>query len=194
MTTTPDAAGWRAANRANWDERVPVHVAGDFYDLPGFVPGRDTLRDFELTEIGETLGGRTFDIVYTGFGALCRLPDIAGWAQTAAKLVAPGGFLYLAEFHPVADVLADDGRTIEGNYFQRDPIIVDAPGTYADPNAPITASLTVEWLHGIGEVVSALAAAGLRLEFLHEHDSGHFRFPAGLPVPQVYSLRAVRIG
>ncbi|MFD0783531.1 class I SAM-dependent methyltransferase [Micromonospora azadirachtae] len=258
MTTTPDATGWREANRANWDERVPVHAAGDFYDLPGFIAGRDTLCDFELAEIGEVRGktllhlqchigldslswarrgatvtgldfsrpavdvanalasrigsttarfltadvydavqaldGRTFDIVYTGFGALCWLPDIAGWAQTAAKLVAPGGFLYLAEFHPVADVLADDGRTVEENYFQRDPIVVDAPGTYADPDAPITASLTFEWLHGIGEVVSALAAAGLRLEFLHEHDSGHFRFPAGLPVPQVYSLRAARIG
>ncbi|MER5185691.1 hypothetical protein ABT009_46860 [Streptomyces sp. NPDC002896] len=102
------------------------------------------------------------------------------------------GFLYLAEFYPFADVLADDGRTIETNYFHRDPIVVDAPGTYADPSAPTIATLTIEWRHGIGDVVSALIAAGLRLEFLHEHSRGHFRFPAGQRVPQVYSLRAAK--
>ncbi|MEU4745609.1 SAM-dependent methyltransferase, partial [Actinosynnema sp. NPDC023658] len=64
-----------------------------------------------------------------------RFVTIARWARTAADLVAPGWFLYLAEFHPVADVLSDDGRTVEGDYFRRDPIIVDAPGTYADPGA-----------------------------------------------------------
>jgi hypothetical protein len=55
-----------------------------------------------------------------------------------------------------------------------------------------TATLTVERRHGIGDVVSALAAAGLRVEFLHEHDHGHFRLPAGPRVPQVYSLRAAK--
>ncbi|RKN24197.1 class I SAM-dependent methyltransferase [Micromonospora musae] len=257
MTRSLGATDWRTANRANWDERVPIHVAGSFYDLPGFVAGRNTLRDFEVAEVGEVAGkellhlqchigldtlswarrgaivtgldfsapavevaeglaaqigvttarfvtadvydavqalnGRTFDIVYTGFGALCWLPDIARWAQTAADLVAPGGFLYLAEFHPFTDVLAEDGRTVEGDYFQRDPIVVDAPGTYADPNAPITAGLTVEFLHGVGDVVSALAAAGLHLEFLHEHNRGHFRLAAGQRVPQVYTVRAAKV-
>jgi 2-polyprenyl-3-methyl-5-hydroxy-6-metoxy-1,4-benzoquinol methylase len=56
MATTPDAADWRAANRTNWDERVPIQVAGPFYDLPGFVAGRDTLRDFELAEVGDVSG------------------------------------------------------------------------------------------------------------------------------------------
>jgi SAM-dependent methyltransferase len=254
MTTSPGAADWRAVNRANWDDRVPIHVAGPFYDLPGFVAGQDTLRDFELAEVGDVNGktllhlqchigldtlswarrgaavtgldfsapainaagdlatkigattarfvtadvyeavnalpAQTFDIVYTGFGALCWLPDITRWAQTAAALVAPGGFLYLAEYHPFADVLAEDGHTVAHDYFQRDPVVVDAPGTYADPSALTTATVTVEWLHGIGDVVSALATAGLRLEFLHEHNHGHFRLPAGLRVPQVYSLRA----
>ncbi|WP_441249484.1 class I SAM-dependent methyltransferase [Kitasatospora sp. McL0602] len=256
MTTTPDSADWRAANRANWDERVPVHVAGPFYDLPGFVAGEDSLRSFELAEVGDVSGrsllhlqchigldtlswarrgavvtgldfsepavaaagdlaakigadtarfvaadvydavdaldGRTFDIVYTGFGALCWLPDIDRWARTVAELLAPGGFLYLAEYHPYADLLAEDGRTVEHDYFERAPIVVDAPGTYADPDAVTEATLTVEWLHGVGDVVSALAAAGLRLEFLHEHDRGHFRLAPGLRVPLVYSLRAAK--
>ncbi|MEV0425103.1 class I SAM-dependent methyltransferase [Micromonospora sp. NPDC050495] len=154
MTRSAGAADWRTANRANWDERVPIHVAGPFYDLPGFVAGRSTLHDFEVAEVGavtgkkllhlqchigldtlswarrgavvtgldfsapavaaaedlaaqigvttarfvtadvydavQALDGRTFDIVYTGFGALCWLPDIDRWARTAADLVAPG--------------------------------------------------------------------------------------------------------
>jgi SAM-dependent methyltransferase len=261
MSPFPDAADstdWRAANRANWDERVPIHVAGTFYDLPGFVAGKSTLQDFERVEVGDVggrtllhlqchigldtlswarygaivtgldfsepalnvagdlaarigvttarfvaadvydavqaLAGQTFDIVYTGRGALCWLPDLTRWARTVATLVAPGGFLYLAEFHPFADVLAEDGRTLDGDYFQPAPIVVDAPGTYADPDAPMTASRTYEWRHGIGDVVSALIAAGLRPEFLHEHDHGHFRLPSAGGIPLVYSLRAVQAG
>ncbi|AZM92610.1 class I SAM-dependent methyltransferase [Streptomyces sp. W1SF4] len=255
-TGSTGPADWREANRANWDERVPIHLGTSFYDIPAFVAGRDSLQDFEPGEVGdvggrsllhlqchigldtlswarrgatvtgldfsgpavaaagelaerigagtarfvtadvydavEALGGQTFDIVYTGFGALCWLPDITRWARTVAELVAPGGFLYLAEYHPFADVLSEDGRAVEHDYFERGAMVYDEPGTYADPGAPTRSNRTVEWLHGVGEVVSALAAAGLRLEFLHEHDHGHFRLPAGLYVPQVYSLRAVK--
>jgi 2-polyprenyl-3-methyl-5-hydroxy-6-metoxy-1,4-benzoquinol methylase len=56
MTTPPDSADWRVANRANRDERVPIHVAGPSYDLPGFVEGKETLRDFELAEVGDVSG------------------------------------------------------------------------------------------------------------------------------------------
>ncbi|MYW05803.1 methyltransferase, partial [Streptomyces sp. SID3343] len=261
---------WRAVNRANWDERVPIHTAGDFYDVAGFVAGNDALRDFEVAEVGDvtgktllhlqchigldtlswarrgaivtgldfsapavaaaedlaartgvttarfvtsdvydavgTLGGRTFDVVYTGLGALCWLPDIDRWARTAAALVSSGGFLYLAEFHPFADVLAADGRTVELDYFRREPTVWDEPGTYADTNAKTSSNVTVEWQHGIGDVVSALVGAGLRVEFLHEHDfslfarfpvleerDGDYRFPEGQPrVPLIYSLRATK--
>ncbi len=36
-----DGVDWRALNRANWDDRVPVHLASSFYDLAGFRAGRD---------------------------------------------------------------------------------------------------------------------------------------------------------
>ncbi|MFE7564404.1 class I SAM-dependent methyltransferase [Kitasatospora sp. NPDC057500] len=259
---------WLAANRANWDGRVPVHVASDFYDVAGFVEGKESLRGFELAEVGEVrgksllhlqchfgqdtlswarhgatvtgldfsrpaveaatdlagrigmdsarfvvsdvydavaaLGGRSFDIVYTGLGALCWLPDIGRWARTVETLLAPGGFLYLAEFHPFGDTLAEDGRTVEYDYFQAEGTVWNEAGTYTDGEMAATVpARTVEWQHGIGEVVSALVAAGLRIEFLHEHDFTVFarfpvleqdrgyRFPAGQPrVPLMYSLRA----
>ncbi|MEV6977486.1 class I SAM-dependent methyltransferase [Kitasatospora sp. NPDC093806] len=269
MTKPPVPADWRAANRANWDERVPIHTASDFYDIPGFVAGKDVLRPFELAEVGDVdgktllhlqchigldtlswarrgatvtgldfsepavaaatevaerigattarfvasdvydavgaLGGQTFDVVYTGLGALCWLPDIDRWARTAAALVAPGGFLYLAEFHPFADTLAEDGRTVETDYFERGPTVWDETYTYTDGEQVTGATVTVEWQHGIGDVVSALASQGLRIEFLHEHDftlfarfpvleqDGGYRFPPGHPAaPLMYSIRASR--
>jgi hypothetical protein len=46
------------------------------------------------------LGGRTFDVVYTGKGALCYLPDLDRWAATVAALPRPGGIVSVVEFHP----------------------------------------------------------------------------------------------
>ena len=279
MTTvepTPDAPGAHQleANRAMWDERVPIHTASTFYDVPGFVAGADPLRSFETVEVGDVTGksllhlqchfgqdtlawarrgatvtgldfslpaveaarelaaqvgaadarfvdadvyeavkaldGETFDIVYTGLGALCWLPDMTRWAETVAALLAPGGFLYLAEFHPITDVFGDDGLNVTTDYFRRDPMSWDEPGTYTDSTVETENNQSYEWLHGLGEIVSALIAAGLRLEFLHEHDFSLFRrfqaferstegitevyrFPAGHPrVPLMYSLRATK--
>ncbi len=53
----------------------------------------------------EALGGRRFDVVYTGKGALCYLPDLDRWAGTVAGLLRPGGRLYLTEFHPLLNAL-----------------------------------------------------------------------------------------
>ena len=41
-------SGWRddylEANRANWDERVPIHAEGEFYDVASFKEGQERLR------------------------------------------------------------------------------------------------------------------------------------------------------
>lgn len=269
---SPTPADWHQANRAHWDERVPLHVASDFYDLDAFRAGKDALRDFERAEVGDVTGrsllhlqchigvdtlswarhgasrvvgldfsepavdvardlaaelGLTadraafvasdvydareavpdpsYDIVYTGVGALCWLPDIRRWAETVAALLSPGGFLYLAEFHPLTDILDDEtGSRVINDYFTRDAWINELSGTYADLDAATSNNRSVEWQHPLGEVVSALAAAGLRIEFLHEHDvslfprfdsfevrDGYHRFPADRPrIPLMYSLKA----
>jgi SAM-dependent methyltransferase len=153
-----------------------------------------------------TLAGQTFDIVYTGIGALQFLPDIERWARVVAALLAPGGFCYVTEPHPLLNFVGDDCRSYKGDYFSPDPIYVNE-GTYADPGATLTSPTSVEWIHHTAEVVSALGAAHLRVEFLHEHDwiwyqilpiltkqdDGRWRFPDGQPqIPLLYSLRAVK--
>ena len=42
--------------RRNWNERTPIHVASDFYDVESFKSGRITLTDIEVHEIGSVTG------------------------------------------------------------------------------------------------------------------------------------------
>jgi SAM-dependent methyltransferase len=269
---TSETVDWRALNQANWDDRVPIHVASSFYDLAGFRAGADTLRPFEPAEAGDlprqqlvhlqchigldtlswarrgalvsgldfsapaiaaasalaaelgieanfvvsdvydapaALGGRRFDIVYTGIGALAWLPDIPRWARVVAGLLAPGGFLYLVEGHPVAQILDDaTGLVVSRDYFDSRPTVEEYAHTYTD-GPPLEHVRTVEFQHGIGEVITALIEAGLRIEFLHEfdfdafgryeslrrQDDGTYRFPPGRPrVPLIFSVRASLAG
>ncbi len=51
----------------------------------------------DVYDVREALAGRSFDIVYTGIGALGWLPDLAEWARVVDGLLRPGGALYLVE-------------------------------------------------------------------------------------------------
>jgi SAM-dependent methyltransferase len=124
----------------------------------------------------EALHGETFDLVFTGVGALCWLPDIRRWAQVVADLLRPGGRLFLREGHPMLWALADprdDGLlVVEHPYFERpDPTVWDEGGTYVETDVTFTHNVTHEWNHGIGETVTALLDVGLQLTMLEEHDS-----------------------
>jgi len=153
------------------------------------------------------LGGRTFDIVYTGLGALVWLPDIPRWAGVVASLLKPGGFLYLSEFHPFTEVFAYEDLSVKYDYFLTGPMVDENEGTYADETATTEHNLSYQWMHPLGDVVTSLIDAGLRIEFLHEHDftlyrrwpfleldperPDHYRLPQGTPrLPLIYSLRA----
>ena len=160
----------------------------------------------DVYEAVGSLGERDFDVVYTGLGALNWLPDIRRWAGVIAELVRSGGFLYLAEFHPITWVFGDEDLAPTHDYFQgEEPAVWDEPGTYADLEAETVHNKTYEWNHPLGDVVSAVVEAGLVLEFLHEHDytlfprwpflekSGFdtYRLPEGMPkLPLMYSLLA----
>ena len=67
------------------------------------------------------LDGRTFDLVYTGVGALCWLPDIDRWAGVVDDLLEPGGRLFVREGHPMmwaVDETRTDGLTLGYAYFE----------------------------------------------------------------------------
>jgi SAM-dependent methyltransferase len=154
-----------------------------------------------------------FDIVYTSNGVLGWLPDIAAWARVAAHFVKPGGFLYVTEIHPVAQAFENEGvapgelRLAYPYWSHAEPLRFDVKGSYADRDAPTEGLVEFGWDHSMGEIVTAIIDAGLRLDFLHEFDfvnwpmgylvegaDGRWRLPddtkGGLPL--FFSLKATK--
>ncbi|WP_026923799.1 class I SAM-dependent methyltransferase [Glycomyces arizonensis] len=185
-----------------------VEVARGLAAEIGLGPDRAEFVAADVYEAASAVPEADYDIVYTGIGAICWLPDIWRWAESAASLVAPGGFLYLADFHPFSHLMGWESATvIAHDYFDTAPKIADEPGTYVDFNAQTVNNRSFERDHTLGDIVSAVAAAGLRTEFLHEFDmtlfqqngelecgeDGYFRAPKGRPrVPLMFSLKASR--
>jgi SAM-dependent methyltransferase len=227
-----------AANKRNWDARVPIHVNSAFYEIVerdpmswfapfewrdlGQLEGREVVHlqchlgaetmafalkgarttglDFSGVSVQEArrvahqaalaieyvhadvydaaaaLGTERFDVVYTGKGALCYLPDLTAWAQTVASLLKPGGFLYLVEFHPLLNALGPtqkpgvpDDLVVRHDYLGgRGPIERDSTHSYTDGPPLAGDTLHYEWAHGVGEVVTAVAQNGLIIESLTE--------------------------
>ncbi|TDF86174.1 bifunctional 2-polyprenyl-6-hydroxyphenol methylase/3-demethylubiquinol 3-O-methyltransferase UbiG [Pseudomonas sp. H9] len=117
----------------------------------------------------------SFDLVYTGIGALIWLPSIERWARTVAALLKPGGRLFLREGHPMLLAVNEDHQdklVIEYPYFEREaPTVWDSDQTYVETPVSLTETVTHEWNHGLGEVISALLEHGLQITALVEHDS-----------------------
>lgn len=157
------------------------------------------------------IADREFDVVYSSFGVLFWLPDLDRWADVVAGFVRDGGTFYLVDHHPFTSTFGEastaERLTARYPYF-RERISYDATetGSYAgvDPD-DLDHGPTHGWSHSLGAVVSALCAAGLRIDFLHEHpwstfaaldameerDHGRYVLP-GLDhdLPFVFSLRA----
>jgi SAM-dependent methyltransferase len=135
--------------------------------------------DFHVADVYdavEVLGAGRYDLVFTGIGALCWLPDVARWAGVVADLLRPGGRLFLREGHPVLLSLADprpDGlAVVEYPYFTpAEPTVWDAESTYVTTEATFVHTVSHEWNHGLGEIVTALLDTGMVLTALVEHDS-----------------------
>jgi SAM-dependent methyltransferase len=132
-------------------------------------------HESDLYDAPAALGGRRFDLVFTGIGALCWLPDIDRWAQVVRDLLAPGGRLFLREGHPMLWTLDEqrtDALVVRYPYFEMDEALVfDEPGTYVETDVEFQHNRTHVWNHGLGEVVGALLDRGLRITELTEHDS-----------------------
>jgi SAM-dependent methyltransferase len=159
------------------------------------------------------LGEQRFDVIYTGKGALCYLPDLPRWASVVSSLLRPGGLIYLVEFHPVLQSLSPKPAPGKGrelllrhDYLEgRGAIEHSATSTYTDGPTLKNSTRAYEWTHGLGEVVTTLVEAGLRIDHLRETKllpwprwnhmirdaSGWWQLPPDEPrIPLLYALRA----
>jgi SAM-dependent methyltransferase len=116
------------------------------------------------------LGGERFDVVYVSLGSLCWLPSIEGWAEVVARLLRPGGRLYVHDVHPLSSCLDDDGEQFAFGYFETaEPLIFNSDETYTD-GAAISSTTTFEWNHSLSDLFGALRFNGLVLDAFDELD------------------------
>ncbi|MEM1001240.1 MAG: class I SAM-dependent methyltransferase, partial [Bacteroidota bacterium] len=120
-----------------------------------------------------------FDFVFTSYGVIGWLPDLKPWAQMIFDRLKTGGTFYIVEFHSILWMF--DYQTnppeLKYHYSQEEVIYEEYLGTYADKDSKMM-SKEYGWNHGIGKVISSLAEAGLKIEFLNEHDESPYNvFP-----------------
>jgi SAM-dependent methyltransferase len=140
---------------------------------------------------GAPLADGRADLVYTGKGALIWMPDLAAWARDAARLLRPGGHLFVFEGHPAVSLWTWDA--------DRPRIRPDR--SYFGPNHvndSFPANGAVEWQWTLGQIVTALAGAGLRIRHLGEHPGPFWRMGGVTAaawngrLPNTFSLLASR--
>lgn len=117
----------------------------------------------------------TADLVYTGRGSLMWLQDLDAWASVVHRVLVPGGRFVLFEGHPAEwlfDVDVDGGWVAtDYDYFAGAEASRGWAPEYIDHLS--IADDDQHWKFArawtLGEVVTAVARSGLRLEALAEH-------------------------
>ncbi|MEV0284311.1 MULTISPECIES: class I SAM-dependent methyltransferase [unclassified Kribbella] len=132
------------------------------------------------------------DLVYTGKGALIWMRDIDAWAQDVARVLRPGGHLFVYEAHPAVPLWTWD---------EDEPRIRPDRSYFAEShiNDTFPANGAREWQWNLGHIVTAVTAAGLRLETLEEYAEpfwrpadGHAAAAWAGRLPNAYALLASR--
>jgi SAM-dependent methyltransferase len=198
--------------------RLGANVTGVDFSPEAIVAARKLSADsgtpgrFEVAELYDVpqVIAETFDVVYTGVGAIGWLPDIVGWGRVVAAMLRPGGPFFVRDFHPelwTVDGERDDGElVIKYPYFEGPPKRFENEFTYSDGER-LSNSVNYEWNHGLGEIVMALLDNGLSLQLLKEHtfsesknidsmvkgEDDRWRLPLGPErLPLMFTIRAVK--
>jgi SAM-dependent methyltransferase len=127
----------------------------------------------DIYDLPAELCRASFDVVFTGGGALVWLPDLARWASVVAACLKPGGRLILSEEHPLASCLwVEEGRLVlEEDYFARGRAYAGV-GWQHFKGGEGAKETKYEFVWPLGDVVTAVASAGLVIERLEEFPGG----------------------
>jgi SAM-dependent methyltransferase len=173
---------WRALNRANWDERVAIHLKPTAYDLKALRAGRGELNPVEEAEIGEVKGLKVLHLqCHFGADTLCL-------AQRGATVV---GLDFSAPAIAAARALAVElGLAERARFVQSD--LYDAPSSIAEPasfDLVYTSWGATCWLPDIRRwagIVAHFLKPGGRLYYADAHPAAYVfddlaRLPDGKP-------------
>jgi SAM-dependent methyltransferase len=149
-------AGARSVVGVDYSHRAAAASARRAADLD--VPVR-----YVVARIPETpLADASADLVYTGKGALIWMTDLDAWATEIARILRPGGHLFVYDGHPAFALWSwdeDEARIRpDRGYF--------AP-TYPCDSYPANGAIEHQW--NLGQVVNAVVRAGLPVRHLGEH-------------------------
>lgn len=151
---------------------------------------------------------RRFDVVVTGTGALTWLPELAGWARSAAELIEPGGLMLVRDDHPLTGALLHESLEVRWDYLSgggSDDYEQD--GSYTgDVEGGALRTRNHNWQHDLQEVLGSLLDAGLVVEGFRESPLAEWRslpflvetpegwvMPEGMPrIPLTFSVVARR--
>jgi len=143
--------------------------------------------DFVRADVYDWLAAQEeprFDAVYCSYGVVCWLPDLRAWAEGIASILRPGGRFVIVDFHPTAMMFDEHWNHTHAYYSGGEPLAEDdGVGDYvAEAGGGLTPAGFVEGVRdfdnpqrchlfrwGLGEVVSAVAGAGLRITVLQEY-------------------------
>jgi SAM-dependent methyltransferase len=135
----------------------------------------------DSTAIGPSLAGR-FDLAYATIGVLSWIADVGAWMRSVHSTVRPGGRLILIDTHPLQDMInTPRPLTFDMPYADDGGHLFEGEGSYAVPDAELPGG-SVYYAHSIGEIVSAAAATGLRIDGLTEHLQCSFEHRNGVPL------------
>ena len=149
----------------------------------------------DVFAVPEELNGSA-DLVYTGRGALPWVSDLHRWANVVSRLIKPGGRLFAHEGHPLNWVwnpgrstftLRSDGR----GYFDSAPRANDDfPASAVERFTPEGESVPQawEWQWTLGQVLTAIASAGLHIERVEEHPEHFWEQFQEIPPPELGRL------
>ena len=163
------------------------------------IPG-DFVRADVLDYLGET--EEAFDLVFSSYGFIGWLSNLDSWAHGIARVLAPGGRVVLMEFHSIAFMFDEhlrlrwpystDGQAIDDTEGVSD--YVARAGEALLHGAPVAAPVDEGWVNphrsvqfgwGIGDLLTALLGAGLRIDGVQEygHSNGWRPFEGMVALP-----------
>lgn len=133
-----------------------------------------TWVEADVLDVPHALDG-TADLVYTGRGAIIWLGDLDAWAGVLFRLLAPGGRLVIFDGHPAEWLFDGDGQggwtLTDYDYFGGPEASRGWAPEYIDrlsiPDGQQHLKFARAWT--LGEILTALLRAGLRLEQVAEH-------------------------
>jgi SAM-dependent methyltransferase len=156
----------------------------------------------DVADLPDRLSGK-FDLAWATFGILCWIADVRAWMRSVTRALAPGGRLVLMDGHPLGAALKDDPLRVVRPFVGTIRRPIEEGWDYATPRRT---GAQVQFVHSLGEIVSAAAEAGLRVLSLKEHtaashglciehlrhegDGRYRRRVDGHPLPVLFTLIA----